>query len=78
MIGRVLDKQETAQAAAKAELAKRPELLKSWLEGVTTRDGQPGQPAEKRWVCNSSLFSAGDVCPALSLRAPPRDTRRRQ
>ena len=48
VIGRVLDKQETAQAAAKAELAKRPELLKSWLEGVTTRDGQPGQPAVEK------------------------------
>ncbi|AMO47888.1 Choline ABC transporter, periplasmic binding protein [Enterobacter sp. FY-07] len=48
VIGRVLDKQETAQAAAKAELAKRPELLKSWLNGVTTRDGQPGQAAVEK------------------------------
>ncbi|MEO3739545.1 choline ABC transporter substrate-binding protein [Kosakonia sp. WA-90] len=48
VIGRVLDKQETAQAAAKAELTKRPELLKSWLNGVTTRDGQPGQAAVEK------------------------------
>lgn len=48
VIARVLDKQEDVQAAAKAELAKRPELLKTWLAGVTTRDGQPAQPAVEK------------------------------
>lgn len=48
VITRVLDKQEAVQAAAKAELAKRPELLKAWLDGVTTREGQPAQPAVEK------------------------------
>ena len=48
MITSVMDKQEDVQAAAKAELAKRPELLKRWLDGVTTRDGQPAQPAVEK------------------------------
>lgn len=48
VITRVLDKQEDVQSAAKAELAKRPELLKGWLAGVTTREGQPAQPAVKK------------------------------
>ena len=48
VITRVLDQQQDVQLAAKAELAKRPALLKSWLDGVTTRDGQPAQPAVKK------------------------------
>ncbi|MDZ7324577.1 choline ABC transporter substrate-binding protein [Kosakonia sacchari] len=48
VITRVLDKQEDVHAAAKAELAQRPELLKTWLAGVTTRDGQPAQPAVEK------------------------------
>lgn len=34
-------------AAAKELLAKRPELLKQWLEGVKTRDGADGYEAAK-------------------------------
>lgn len=45
VITRVLDKQENVNDAARAELTKRPELLKGWLEGVTTRTGEPAQPA---------------------------------
>jgi len=48
VITRVLDKQEDVNAAAKAELAQRPELLKTWLAGVTTREGQPAQPAVEK------------------------------
>lgn len=48
VITRVLDKQENVNDAARAELAKRPELLKGWLEGVTTRTGEPAQPAVEK------------------------------
>jgi glycine betaine/proline transport system substrate-binding protein len=33
--------------AAKAMLAKRPELLDAWLKDVTTLDGKPALPAVK-------------------------------
>ena len=36
---------EEPAAAAKSLIAKRPELLKQWLEGVTTRDGRNGYEA---------------------------------
>ncbi|MEI7189830.1 glycine betaine ABC transporter substrate-binding protein [Dickeya dianthicola] len=45
VIARVLEQQQTAQDAARDELKKRPELLDSWLEGVTTRTGEPAKPA---------------------------------
>ncbi|MEI7375016.1 choline ABC transporter substrate-binding protein [Dickeya chrysanthemi] len=45
VITRVLDQQQTAQEAARDELKKRPELLDSWLDGVTTRTGEPAKPA---------------------------------
>ncbi|MGP3592212.1 choline ABC transporter substrate-binding protein [Vagococcus sp. WN89Y] len=45
VISRVLDNKEAVQEAAKAELIKRPDLLKTWLAGVTTRDGKPGLAA---------------------------------
>lgn len=48
VITRVLDKQENVNDAARAELAKRPELLKGWLEGVTTRTGEPAQPVVEK------------------------------
>ncbi|MDR3433989.1 MAG: choline ABC transporter substrate-binding protein [Rouxiella aceris] len=48
IITRVLDDKQTAEAAARAELAKRPELLNGWLNGVTTRSGQPAQDAVKK------------------------------
>jgi glycine betaine/proline transport system substrate-binding protein len=34
-----------AEKAARAELKKRPELVKPWLEGVETADGKPGLEA---------------------------------
>lgn len=45
VITRVLEDKQSAQEAARAELAKRPELLDSWLAGVTTRSGEPAKPA---------------------------------
>ena len=45
VITRVLDDKQSAQDAARAELAKRPELLDAWLDGVTTRSGEPAKPA---------------------------------
>lgn len=45
VITRVLDKQENVNDAARAELAKRPELLDGWLAGVTTRSGEPAKAA---------------------------------
>lgn len=48
IITRVLDDKQTPEAAARAELAKRPELLNGWLNGVTTRSGQPAQDAVKK------------------------------
>lgn len=45
VITRVLDDKQSAQDAARAELAKRPELLDGWLAGVTTRSGEPAKPA---------------------------------
>ncbi|TBX36832.1 choline ABC transporter substrate-binding protein [Rahnella victoriana] len=48
IITRVLDDKQTPQDAARAELAKRPELLTGWLKDVTTRDGQPAESAVKK------------------------------
>ncbi|WP_245880214.1 choline ABC transporter substrate-binding protein [Superficieibacter electus] len=48
VITRVLDDKQDVNEAARAELAKRPELLGQWLNGVTSRDGQPAEPAVKK------------------------------
>jgi glycine betaine/proline transport system substrate-binding protein len=45
VITRVLEKQENVNDAARAEEAKRPELLDGWLDGVTTRTGEPAKAA---------------------------------
>lgn len=45
VITRVLDRQQPLRDAARDELKKRPELLDSWLEGVTTRSGKPAKTA---------------------------------
>jgi glycine betaine/proline transport system substrate-binding protein len=41
---------EEPAAAAKALITKRPELLKPWLEGVTTRDGSAGYEAAHKAI----------------------------
>nr|WP_318382654.1 choline ABC transporter substrate-binding protein [uncultured Enterobacter sp.] len=48
VITRVLEQQQTPHDAARAELAKRPELLDAWLAGVTTRSGEPAKPAVRK------------------------------
>lgn len=48
VIARVLDDKQDVNDAARAELAKRPELLNGWLNGVTTRNGEPAEPAVKK------------------------------
>ena len=41
----ILNQKAQPQDAARAWLKANPQALNSWLEGVTTRDGQPGLPA---------------------------------
>jgi len=43
----ILDEGQKPQAAARAWLKDHPEVLESWLDGVTTVDGEPGLPAVK-------------------------------
>ena len=42
------DKGGSYDAAAKAWLKAHPQVLEPWLQGVTTRDGQPGLPAVQK------------------------------
>lgn len=43
----IMNKGETAENAAVAMMAKHPEKVEKWLDGVTTFDGQPGLAAVK-------------------------------
>ncbi|MCF3936119.1 choline ABC transporter substrate-binding protein [Acuticoccus sp. M5D2P5] len=45
IMGAILDDGEDPEDAAEAYLKAHPELLEGWLEGVTTRDGEPGLAA---------------------------------
>ena len=45
----IMDK-KVPNEAAKAWLAKNPSVLDKWLDGVTTKDGQPGLDAVKKFV----------------------------
>ena len=47
IMGAILDDGEAPDAAAEAWLKANPEVLESWLDGVTTLDGAPGLPAVK-------------------------------
>ena len=42
------DKGGSYDTAAKAWLKAHPQVLEPWLQGVTTRDGQPGLPAVQK------------------------------
>ncbi len=44
-MGGILDHNLEAKQAAKTFLKANPDLLKPWLEGVTTVDGKPALPA---------------------------------
>ena len=47
LMGNVLDDKIKANAAAKAWLKNNPQVLDTWLAGVTTVDGKPGLEAAK-------------------------------
>lgn len=47
VMGGILNDGEEPRDAAHAWLAKNPEVLDQWLEGVTTLDGKPALPAVK-------------------------------
>ena len=47
LMGNVLDDKMKADVAAKAWLKKNPQILDTWLAGVTTIDGKPGLEAAK-------------------------------
>ncbi|HCN45687.1 MAG TPA: glycine/betaine ABC transporter substrate-binding protein [Pseudomonas sp.] len=47
LMGNVLDDKIKPDAAAKAWLKKNPQVLDTWLAGVTTVDGKPGLEAAK-------------------------------
>ena len=46
-MGKVLDDKIKHDAAAKAWLKQNPQVLESWLAGVTTVDGKSGLEAVK-------------------------------
>ena len=47
IMGAILDESESPEDAAQAWLKEHPEVLETWLEGVTTLGGEPGLPAVK-------------------------------
>ncbi len=47
LMGKILDDGMDAREAAKEWLAENPQAADTWLEGVTTLDGQPGADALK-------------------------------
>jgi glycine betaine/proline transport system substrate-binding protein len=48
LMGEIMDEGEDPRDAARAYLQANPEVLEGWLEGVETREGEPGLPAVKR------------------------------
>jgi len=48
IMGAILDEGKQPEAAAEAWLKAHPDSLQPWLEGVTTREGDPGLPAVKK------------------------------
>jgi glycine betaine/proline transport system substrate-binding protein len=47
IMGAILDEGEDADDASLAWMKAHPEVLDGWLDGVTTKDGEPGLPAVK-------------------------------
>jgi glycine betaine/proline transport system substrate-binding protein len=47
IMGAILDEGKAGEEAATAWLKANPDVLDPWLEGVTTKDGEPGLPAVK-------------------------------
>ena len=50
LMGRILDDGASATDAAKSWLAENPQAIDTWLDGVTTLDGQPGTEAVRAAV----------------------------
>lgn len=50
LMGHILDDGMDAQDAAKTWIAANPEVLDTWLDGVTTLDGQPGADAVRALI----------------------------
>jgi glycine betaine/proline transport system substrate-binding protein len=48
IMGKILDDGEDADDATKEWLKANPDTLATWLDGVTTKDGEPGLPAVKK------------------------------
>lgn len=48
IMGKILDDGEDADDATKEWLKNNPDTLEAWLDGVTTKDGEPGLPAVKK------------------------------
>ena len=46
-MGAILDEGQAPEAAASAWLKEHPDVLDTWLEGVTTFEGEPGLAAVK-------------------------------
>jgi glycine betaine/proline transport system substrate-binding protein len=47
IMGAILDDGQAPEAAASGWLKQHPEVLETWLDGVTTVEGEPGLPAVK-------------------------------
>ncbi|RTR02359.1 choline ABC transporter substrate-binding protein [Halomonas nitroreducens] len=47
LMGEIMDEGADPRDAARDYLQAHPQVLEGWLEGVTTRDGEPGLPAVK-------------------------------
>ncbi|UYG08781.1 choline ABC transporter substrate-binding protein [Halomonas sp. M4R1S46] len=47
LMGEIMDQGADPRDAARDYLQAHPQVLEGWLEGVTTRDGEPGLPAVK-------------------------------
>ena len=47
IMGAILDEGQGPEAAARSWLEEHPEVLETWLDGVTTFEGEPGLPAVK-------------------------------
>ncbi|GAA0622851.1 choline ABC transporter substrate-binding protein [Halomonas beimenensis] len=48
LMGEIMDEGADPREAARGYLQANPQVLEGWLEGVTTRDGEPGLPAVKQ------------------------------
>ena len=60
MMGLILDEHLEGRAAATQFLGAHPELVASWLSGVTTIDGRPGDAAVRRSLHASGLSTLKD------------------